>query len=74
VRKLATEHNLSLARVDAILKLKAQEKQMMGEVRVKAVKFSFDCFGFVLIVLFTGCPIANQIFEGNGKADWCSAL
>ncbi|CAO3670041.1 unnamed protein product [Umbelopsis ramanniana] len=31
VRKLATEHNLSLARVDAILKLKAQEKQMMGE-------------------------------------------
>lgn len=52
VRKLATEHNLSLARVDAILKLKAQEKQMMGEVRVKAIKFLFDCFGFPSNCLF----------------------
>jgi hypothetical protein len=32
VRKLATEHNISLRRVDAILKLKAQEKQMESQV------------------------------------------
>lgn len=31
VRKLATEHNISLRRVDAILKLKAQEKQMESQ-------------------------------------------
>lgn len=39
VRKLATEHNISLRRVDAILKLKAQEKQMESQVRIEVKIF-----------------------------------
>lgn len=45
VRKLATEYNISLRRVDAILKLKAQEKQMESKVRLGVyVVFYCRCF------------------------------
>jgi ribosomal protein S24E len=45
VRKLATEYNISLRRVDAILKLKAQEKQMESKVRLYAyVVLYCSCF------------------------------